>query len=107
MASYSENKKRFLGGGSTYKEPLKDDFFIDKNITLKKDDLRKYEYLNPIRQYMIERKGVDYQDASEDEVVEDFVDHMRHFNANTVTTAGELRFVNKGDDSTKAKARKA
>ena len=107
MASYSENRKRFLGGGPIYKEPLKDDFFIDKNITLKKDDLKKYEYLNPIREYMIERKGVDYQDASEEEVVEDFVDHMRHFNANTVTTAGELRFVNKGDDSTKAKARKA
>ena len=104
MRTYYENLKRQSGTTPAVPE---DDFFIDKNTTLKKDDLKKYEYLNPIRQYMIERKGVDYQDLPDEEVIDDFVQHMRYFNANTVTTAGELRFINKGNDARKAKARKA
>ena len=104
MRTYYENLKR---QGSTTPAVPEDDFFIDKNTTLNKDDLKKYEYLNPIRQYMIERKGVDYQDLPDEEVIDDFVQHMRYFNANTVTTAGELRFINKGNDARKAKARKA
>ena len=56
---------------------------------------------------MIERKGVDYKDLSADEVVEDFVDHMRYFNANTVSTAGEVRFISKADEKRKKKAEKA
>ena len=104
MRTYYENLKR---QGSTTPAVPEDDFFIDKNTTLNKDDLKKYEYLNPIRQYMIERKGVDYQDLPDEEVIDDFVQHMRYFNANTVTTAGELRFINKANDARKAKARKA
>ena len=84
-----------------------DDFVIDTGATLKKDDLKKYQFLNPIRDYMIERKGVDYKDLSADEVVEDFVDHMRYFNANTVSTAGEVRFISKADEKRKKKAEKA
>ena len=104
MRTYYENLKR---QSSTTPAVPEDDFFIDKNTTLKKEDLKKYEYLNPIRQYMIERKGVDYQDLPDEEVIDDFVQHMRYFNANTVTTAGELRFINKANDAKKAKARKA
>ena len=90
----------------TMEEP--DEFVLDANTTLTKDDLKKnYQYVNPIREYMIERKGVDYQDMDADEVIEDFVDHMRYFNANSVSTAGEVRFINKADDKRKAKARKA
>mgnify|MGYP003302300789 CR=1 FL=1 len=109
MAGYYENLKRF-GGGSTFTpdtSSTQDDFYIDKSLTLEKDDLKKYEYLNPIRDYMIERKGVDYRNASEDEVVDDFVQHMRYFNANSVSTAGELRFINKANDQRRNKARKA
>ena len=85
-----------------------DDFPIDTGATLKKDDLKKnYQYLQPIRDYMIERKGVDYKDMEADEVVEDFVEHMRYFNANTVSTAGEVRFISKADDTRKNKAKKA
>jgi hypothetical protein len=84
-----------------------DDFILDTNATLKKDDLKKYQFLNPIREYMIERKGVDYKDLDADEVVEDFVDHMRYFNANTVSTAGEVRFISKADDVRKKKAERA
>ena len=84
-----------------------EEFVLDTGATLKKDDLKKYQFLNPIRDYMVERKGVDYKDLDADEVVEDFVDHMRYFNANTVSTAGEVRFISKADEARKEKARKA
>ena len=51
MAGYYENLKRF-GGGSTFTpdtSSTQDDFYIDKSLTLEKDDLKKYEYINPIR----------------------------------------------------------
>ena len=84
-----------------------DDFVIDTSVTLKKDDLKRNEYINPIRDYMIARKGIDYNDMEDDKVVEDFVEQMRYFNANTVSTAGEVRFISKADQATKGKARKA
>ena len=76
-------------------------FKVDKGTTLKKDDLLKYQNFEPIRQYMIERKGVDYKDKAQEEVVDDFVEHMRFFNANVVSTAGEARFISKADDRQK------
>lgn len=82
-------------------------FSIDSGATLKKDDLKKFQYLNPIRDYMIERKGADYIDAPDEEVVDDFVQHMRYFNANSVSTAGEVRFIGKANDARKEKARRA
>ena len=63
------------------------DIFEDNN-PLKKDDLKKYENLNKIRNYMIGRKGVDYRDKDPDEIVDDYVQHLRYFNANTVSTTG-------------------
>ena len=111
MANYLEAKRRIqeLYKGSTRSTlpEREEDFYIDKNATLKKDDLLKYEYLTPIRSYMIERKGVDYKDKSAEEVVEDFVQHMRYFNANSVSTTGELRFINKANERTKQTAGKA
>ena len=38
----------FSGSSSAIPE-REEDFYIDKNTTLKKDDLKKYEYLTPIR----------------------------------------------------------
>ena len=90
-----------LFGGSTVSTDRQEDFYIDKNTTLKKDDLMKYEYLTPIRSYMIDRKGVGYRNKDAEEVIEDFVQHMRYFNANSVSTTGELRFINKADQGTK------
>ena len=109
MASYYENKNFFdrLSGGSVAPPEREEDFYIDKNTTLKKDDLMKYQYVTPIRDYMVERKGVDYKNMTDEEVIDDFVQHMRYFNANTVSTTGELRFINKASDAQKAKARKA
>ena len=111
MANYLEAKRNIqeLYKGSTRSTlpEREEDFYIDKNATLKKDDLLKYEYLTPIRSYMIERKGVDYQDKNAEEVVDDFVQHMRYFNANSVSTTGELRFINKASQRTKDTAGKA
>ena len=88
-------------------EEEEDDFVLDPEATLKKDDLQRPQFLNRIRDYMIERKGVDYKMIQPEQVVDDFVEHMRYFNANTVSTAGEVRFVNKADDAQKEKARQA
>ena len=92
---------------TSFDDPMPDDFVLDTSKTLKKDDLKKYQYLQPIRDYMVERKGVDYAEKSADEVVNDFVEHMRFFNANTVSTAGEVRFVSKANDKQKAATKKA
>ena len=92
---------------TSFDDPMPDDLVLDPGKTLKKDDLKKYQYLQPIRDYMVERKGVDYAEKSADEVVNDFVEHMRFFNANTVSTAGEVRFVSKANDKQKAATKKA
>ena len=93
-----------LFGGTSVTPDREEDFYIDKNATLKKDDLLKYEYLTPIRSYMVDRKGVSYKNKKADEVIEDFVQHIRYFNANYVSTTGELRFINKANQRTKDRA---
>lgn len=75
--------------------------------SLKKKDLLEYENLNKIRNYMLQRKGVDYKDKPGEEVVNDFVDHMRWFNTNVVSTGGEVRFISKADERQKEVAREA
>ncbi len=81
---------------------------FDPEETLSVDDIRKdYKYNQPIRDYMIERMGIDYQSKSDEDVVDDFVKHMRYFNSNTVMTAGEVRFVTKANKRQKETARKA
>ena len=111
--SYLKNKEILaqVRGSAPLSRPFAeeqfDDFVLDKGAKLKKNDLLNYEYYEPIKQYMIERKGVDYKDKPKEQVVEDFVDHMRFFNANMVSTAGEARFVNKATAAQKAKANKA
>ena len=111
MANYLEAQRRIadiMSGPAVSVTPdREEDFYIDKNVTLKKDDLLKYEYLTPIRSYMVDRKGVSYKKKSDEEVIEDFVQHMRYFNANSVSTTGELRFINKADQRTKMRAGKA
>ena len=105
-----EAEKNFYAKGNTVAktpDPVTKEFNIDPNVTLKKDDLLKGQYVDHIRDYMIDRKGVDYKELSDQEVVDDFVEHMRYFNANSVSTAGEVRFIGKADDMRKAKARRA
>ena len=74
---------------------------------LKKQDLYKQSNINTIRNYMTRNKGVSYKKAEPEKLVEDFVDHMRWFNSNTVSTAGEVMFVTRGSDADKAAAGEA
>jgi len=80
---------------------------IPEGQKLKKKDLYRYENINTIRNYMSANRGVDYDDMDKETLVEDFVDHMRYFNTNTLKTAGEVRFISKADENTKAMAAEA
>ncbi len=107
MANYLEAQSRIneiMGGAVSRTPDREEDFYIDKNVTLKKDDLKEGQNLDKIRRYMVGRKGVAYRNKSAEETVEDFVQHMRYFNANSVSTTGELRFINKADDKMKKTA---
>ena len=78
-----------------------DEYPFDDDTKLKKKDLKVGRNAKDIRSYMEQRFGVDYnpkQGKSDDEVVEDFVDHMRYFNSNIVTTAGEVRYIHDADE---------
>ena len=108
MGLFDDDLARYGGGaGGSGSIESAEPFNIDKNVTLKKDDLLKGQHFSPIKQYMIERKGVDYADKPNEQVVDDFVEHMRFFNTNVVSTAGEARFVAKATPKQKAIANKA
>ena len=98
---------QLFGSASAITTDREEDFYIDKNVTLNKNDLKEGQNLDKIRRYMIGRKGVSYRNKSAEETVEDFVQHMRYFNANSVSTTGELRFINKADDKMKRTAKDA
>ena len=83
---------------------------FDPEATLKKSDLRREDNVVAIRKYMIDSNGVRYNEGGpidDAQVVEDFVDHMRNFNTNLVSTAGEVRFISNASDEQKANANKA
>ena len=84
-----------------------DEPIFNGDATLKQSDLLEYENANRIRDYMIRRKGVQYQDKPAEEVVDDFVSHMRYFNTNLVSTAGEVRFITNASDEDKVSANEA
>ena len=72
--------------------------------SLTQSDLLQTDRLNSIRSYMIDRKGVQYRDMDDAEVVDDFVEHMRFFNANLVSTGGEVRYISNASEEQKARA---
>ena len=87
-----------------------DEYPFDDDTKLKKKDLKTGRNAREIREYMSQRFGVDYrkdQGKSDEDVVEDFVDHMRYFNSNIVTTAGEVRYIRDADESKRATAARA
>ncbi len=54
---------------------------------------------------MTRNKGDKYRTTRDDKkLADDFVDHMRKFNTNTLSTAGEVQFVRKGSDADRAAA---
>jgi hypothetical protein len=80
-------------------------YSIDTGATLKKADLKAGRNADDIRAAMVLRFGAQYEDGmgiDNDKLVEDFVDHMRYFNSNILSTAGEARFVSGLDDDKKA-----
>lgn len=87
----------------------------DSNIfaepdTLRKDDLKKGNNATDIRKYMLNRFGDDFRfdgPIKDDEMVEKFFNHMRGFNTNLVSTAGEVRWVSSASDEEKAAANRA
>ena len=87
-------------------EPF-DDSILKSGATLTQADLLNPQYSNIIRDYMIERKGVDYRDMEDSKLIDDFVEQMRYFNANTVSTAGEVRFISRADARQKEIASRA
>ena len=107
MSAFDEYMKDFYTGESSATPMMETPEPIFTGDSLTKDELTQRQYLQPIRDYMIERKGVDYKDIADEKVVDDFVQHMRYFNANTISTANEARFVHKADENTKNKARRA
>ena len=84
-----------------------EDTVVDMGGKLKKKDLLKQDNISKIRNYMISRKGVDYKDKDDNAVVEDFVDHMRSFNTNLVSTSGEVRHISNASEDDKRIARDA
>ena len=111
---YSEEKTK-VTGNTFYnpeipKESVERDYGFDDETSLKKSDLKQGRFADDIRTYMLERFGDQYRfggDKDNNLVVEDFMDHMRAFNTNTVNTAGEARFVYKANDRTKQIAKNA
>jgi len=87
-----------------------DEYMFDPTDILKKNDLKTGQRAKIIRDHMIDRAGVDYEVAagkSDDEVVEDFIDNMRWMNTNTVSVAGEVRFIKDADEQMKKRAGEA
>ena len=74
---------------------------------LTQSDLLEYQNLNSIRDYMVRRKGVQYRDMEPEEVVDDFMEHMRFFNTNLVSTGGEVRFINNASEEDRQSAARA
>ena len=91
--------------------PVKNTDVFEGNISddtkLKQSDLLRPQNLNTIREYMIAKNGVDYETAEAETVVDDFVENMRWFNTNTVSTAGEVIFMNRASEREKAVAGQA
>ena len=72
------------------------------------DDLEQNPaYLEPIKQYMIDRKGKHYATKSAEDIVDDFTRHMRFFNTNEAVTLSEALYMHKADDDKKARAGEA
>jgi hypothetical protein len=95
---YSENRKK-----DTEKETIPT---IDKN--LKVDDIvNTTSYVDSIRDYMIDRKGKQYLSKDKEDVVDDFIAHMRYFNTNEAFTIDEARYISMADKETKERAGKA
>lgn len=92
---------------TSWGEPATDSNIFYEDGKLMKSDLKTGTNATTIRDYMIDRFGQDYRyngKINDNDMVEDFFNHMRSFNTNLLQTAGEVRYVSKADDAQKARA---
>ncbi len=79
-----------------------------KDRSLKVDDIvNTTQYVEKIRDYMVDRKGKQFLSMDKDELVDKFVTHMRYFNTNEAFTLDEARYVSMADDDVKGRAGEA
>ena len=65
------------------------------------------ELLEPIRAYMIDRKGKQFANMDAEEVIDKFTKHMRFFNTNEAVTVSEALYMKKADGFAKRRAGEA
>jgi len=85
---------------------------LDLGGSLKKEDLKRPEYSKIIRDFMVSRQGKRYQNnrinrISDEEVIDDYLEHMRFFSTNSGSTVGELAWMRDADEKDKLAARDA
>jgi len=83
---------------------------VDIGETLKVNDLMRPEYADKIRKYMTFRFGAKYKNRKifdNNKMADDFVNHMRWFNTNTISTSGEIMKINRATEEDKVMAGEA
>ena len=84
---------------------------FDGNVSttdkLNQKDLLQPSRVNTIREYMIAKNGIDYEDIDDETLIDDFVENMRWFNTNSISTAGEVIFMNRANEREKQVAGEA
>ena len=65
------------------------------------------EYVDAIRDYMVDRKGKQFVDKDAEELVDAFTRHMRFFNTNEAVTISEAVYMNKADGEKRKRAGEA
>lgn len=79
----------------------------DRKTITQAEMLQNPEKMSAIRDYMIDRKGTQWRDRPDDELLDTFVSHMRWIDSNEVSTMGELRYVMGADAEKKGRVKAA
>lgn len=66
--------------------------------------LQSKPHMDAIRKYMIDRRGVQWENRSDEEVLDKFMSHMRWVMGNEISTVGEARYITMADDEKRANA---
>ena len=65
------------------------------------------EYVDAIRDYMVDRKGKQFVDKDAEDLVDAFTRHMRFFNTNEAVTISEAVYMKKADEDKRKRAGEA
>lgn len=79
----------------------------DRKTITQQEILSNPEKMAAVRNYMIDRKGVQWKDRPDEEVLDTWMGHMRFFNTNEIWTVGELRYTLGADDNQKQRVKAA